>query len=542
VGADFPAREETLMLPGKQYKPEDYIAMVWRRKFVLIVPFVLITLGTAIWSQLLPNRYRSEARILIVPQQVPEDFVQPTVTTRLDARLQAIAQQIQSRTRLERIIQELNLYEDERQTRIMEDVVEMMRQNISIEIPRDRRGEPGYFTVAFTTDQARTAMQVTERIASQFITESLQDRTVQADQTSQFLETQLEDARRRLLDHEQKLEEFRRKFVGQLPSQVQSNLTVMQSTQVQIQNLVDTMNRDSDRQLVLDKMMADLMAVGTAKQQLEVVPDGTPAAAPIAQQLEVARTAMRALELRLKPEHPDVIRARRVIRELEEKAAAEELNTPVGTGTAPARPVLLPADLARLSQMQAERESLDRRIAASRAEQARLQKVLMDYRTRVEAAPQRESEEVELTRDYGTIKEQYETLLARSQESRIAADLERRQIGEQFKLIDAARLPERPISPDRLRLNLMGALAGLALGLALIALIEYRNTTFRTDEDITLSLALPVFAVIPAMTTRRERQTRRRRWLVAVTASVAVMAAGVAALVWKMDAIVAWVR
>jgi uncharacterized protein involved in exopolysaccharide biosynthesis len=192
--------------------------------------------------------------------------------------------------------------------------------------------------------------------------------------------------------------------------------------------------------------------------------------------------------------------------------------------------------------MQAERESLDRRIAASRAEQARLQKVLMDYRTRVEAAPQRESEEVELTRDYGTIKEQYETLLARSQESRIAADLERRQIGEQFKLIDAARLPERPISPDRLRLNLMGALAGLALGLALIALIEYRNTTFRTDEDITLSLALPVFAVIPAMTTRRERQTRRRRWLVAVTASVAVMAAGVAALVWKMDAIVAWVR
>ena len=530
------------MLPGKQYKPEDYVAMVWRRKWALIVPFILIAAGTGIYTQFLPNRYRSEARILIVPQQVPEDFVQPTVTTRLDARLQAIAQQIQSRTRLERIIQELNLYEDERQSMILEDVIEMMRRNIAIEIPRDTRGEPGYFTVAFTAQEARTAMQVTERIASQFITESLQDRTVQADQTSQFLETQLEDSRRKLLDHEQKLEAFRQKYVGQLPSQVQSNLAVMQNTQAQLQSIGETINRDRDRQLVLDKMMADLVAVSTAKQQLDAEPNGTPPPPPIAEQLERARVGLRALELRLKPEHPDVIRAKRVVTELEEKAATEELNSPIGTGLLPSRPPLAPADLTRLSQMQAERESLDRRIAASRTEEARLQKVLADYRTRVEAAPQRESQEVELTRDYGTIKQQYETLLVSTQQSRIAADLERRQIGEQFKLIDAARLPERPISPDRTRMNVMGAIVGLVVGLALIGLIEYRNTTFRTDEDITLSLALPVFAVIPAMTTRRERQTRRRRWVVAVSASVAITTAAVAVLVWKMDAIIAWVR
>jgi polysaccharide chain length determinant protein (PEP-CTERM system associated) len=529
------------MLPGKQYKPEDYLEMVWRRKWVLIVPFVVVAAGTGIWTQFLPNRYRAEARILVVPQQVPEDFVQPTVTTRLDARLQAIAQQIQSRTRLERVIQDLNLYDEERQTMIMEDVVEMMRRNISIEIPRDRRGEPGFFTVSFTSDDARTAMQVTERIASQFITESLQDRTVQADQTNQFLETQLEDARRKLLDHEGKLEEFRRKYVGQLPSQVQSNLAVMQNTQAQLQNAVESVNRDRDRQLVLDKMMGDLVAVNTAKQQLESL-NGTPAPAPIAEQLERARVALRALELRLKPEHPDVIRANRVVHELEEKAAAEELNAPVGTGIVPGRPALPAADLSRLSQMQAERESLDRRIATNRAEEARLQRVLAEYRRRVEAAPQRESEEIELTRDYGTLQEQYEVLLTRSQQSRIAADLERRQIGEQFKLIDAARLPERPISPNRPRLNIMGAMAGLALGLALIGLLEYRNTTFRIDDDITLSLALPVVAVIPAMTTRRERQVRRRRLLVAVSASVVAMLGGMAVLVWKMDEIVSWVR
>jgi hypothetical protein len=192
--------------------------------------------------------------------------------------------------------------------------------------------------------------------------------------------------------------------------------------------------------------------------------------------------------------------------------------------------------------MQAERESLDRRITASRAEEKRLQDVLADYRKRLEAAPELESEQVELMRDYGTIKEQYEELLGRSQQSRIAADLERRQIGEQFKLIDAARLPERPISPNRPRLNIMGALAGLALGLALIGLIEYRDTTFRTDEDITLSLALPVVAVIPAMTTRRERQVKKRRILAAISASIVVVAGAAAVVVWKLDVIVRWVR
>jgi len=530
------------MLPGKQYKPEDYVEMVWRRKWLAIVPFVVVSAGTAIGTQFLPNEYRSEARILIVPQQVPENFVQPTVTTRLDARLQAITQQIQSRTRLERIIQELNLYENERQTMIMEDVVEMMRRNVGIAIPRDRRGEPGYFTISFTAEAARPAMQVTERLASQFITESLQDRTVQADQTNQFLETQLEDARRRLLDHEKRLEEFRRKYVGQLPSQVQSNLAVMQNTQAQLQGVADSVNRDRDRQLVLDKMMADLVAVSAAKQQAEPARDGTPAPPPIAEQLKGARAGLRALELRLTPEHPDIIRANRVVRDLEEKAADEELNTPVGTGIVPARPPLPPADLSRLSQLVAERESLDRRIVASRAEEARLQRVLADYKTRVEASPQRESEEVELTRDYGSIKAQYETLLARSQQSRVAADLERRQIGEQFKLIDAARLPERPISPDRPRMNIMGAVAGLIVGLALIGLIEYRDTTFRTDEDITLSLALPVFAVIPTMISRREKKVRRRRRLLAVSASLAVMTAAVVVLVWNMDAIARLVR
>jgi polysaccharide chain length determinant protein (PEP-CTERM system associated) len=532
------------MLPGKQYTPEDYLRILWRHKWLVIVPLVIIMPATFIGTQILPNVYRSDARIVIVPQQVPQRFVQPTVTTTINDRLQAINEQIQSRTRLERLIQELNLYEEERRTMIMEDVVQLMRRNISIQLPQQRgRGDPNSFTVSFTSQNARLAMQVTERLASQFITESLQDRTVQADQTTQFLETQLEDARRKLIDHEEKLAQFRRRYAGQLPSQVQSNLAVMQSTQTQLQNIATVINRDRDRQLVLEKIVGDLMALGAAAFR-EQGPSSKATQAPptAASQLEAARGALQDLQVRLKPEHPDLIRTQRVVRELEDKAAAEELSGPVGVGVGATQSVLAPADQKRLAEMQAEHESLERRIAGSRAEEVRLQAVLSNYRTKVEAAPNRETEETDLMRDYSTLQGQYQALLDRSQQSRIAADLERRQIGEQFRLIEPARLPERPVSPDRVRLNILGALAGLGIGLALIALVEYRNTSFRTDDDVALSLSLPVLAVIPIMSTRRERQRRRRRRRLAISASLVAMTAALAGAMWMMDDLTTLVR
>lgn len=262
----------------------------------------------------------------------------------------------------------------------------------------------------------------------------------------------------------------------------------------------------------------------------------------MAEQLAQARTALEVLSVRLKPEHPDVIRAQRVVKELEQKAQTEELNGPVGADGISATRSMAASEQRQLAAMQTEHESLSRQMELNRAEQERLQKLMTGYRARIEAAPAREAEQTELMRDYYTIQESYTTLLARSQQSKMAADLERRQIGEQFKVIDPARLPERPISPDRTRLNLMGALGGLAFGLALIALLEYRDTTFRTDDDVALSLALPVIAVIPAILTDLERANRRRRRMVAITASAVATVCVVAVAVWKLDTITAWIR
>jgi len=425
----------------------------------------------------------------------------------------------------------------------MEDVIERMRRDISIQIPtvRNRRDGPGSFTVSFTAENARAALQVAERLASQFISESLQDRTVQADQTTQFLESQVEEARRKLAEHERTFAEYRQKYAGELPTQVQTTLGLAQSTQAQLQALTDTMNRDRDRRLVLEKTIADLVAISATRAPV-AGPSQQDAEPTAAERLEAARVELQALRQRLKPEHPDMVRTERAVLELEEKAAAEELNSPVGTGVVNASAALSQADLTRLSAMQAERESLERRMALNEAEEVRLQRELVSLRAKVAVAPAREAEATELMRDYESLDEQYRTLLGRAQQSRIAADLERRQIGEQFRLIDPATLPVRPFSPDRFRLNMMGAMAGLGFGLALIALIEYRDTSFRTEDDFTVSLALPVLAVIPAMITRPERQRAKRRRVMTVSASVVVMVAAIAVIVWKIDDIANWVR
>lgn len=551
------------MLPGKKYKPEDFLQIVWNRKWLIVIPTLLIGLATFVVSWYLPDRYRAATSILIVPQRVPEAYVHPTVTAELNERLQMISQQILSRTRLERIIQELDLYKRERQTMIMEDVIEQMRQDISINVGKTRRREDASsFDVSYVSSTPRAAMVVTERLASLFVQENLEDRSLLADATSQFLEAQLEDARRRLVEHEKKVEIFRQRNNGQLPTQVQSNLQMMQHAQTQLQGVTESINKDRDRLAALEKALADTQATASAAPAPAVATmaregrDGRgeergkrEAAGTAAQQLEQARADFAMLQLRLKPEHPDIGRAKRLIAELEAKAEAEALEQPLSTPTSgvalasSANAGQRGSTQNRIGSMQLEIDELRKRIETKQREEARLPATIASYEKKVEAAPGLESELSELNRDYATLQDAYTDLLKKSEQSKIAVNLERRQIGEQFKILDGARLPEKPFSPDRLRINLMGILAGLGFGVAIIGLIEYRDTSFKTDDDVVVSLALPVLAVIPAMITTGERKrAQRRRLILALSGSFVLVMAIAAVVVWRLRLLDAWVR
>ncbi len=540
------------MLPGKKYTPDDYVRIAWRRRWFIAIPVVVIASATAVVSVFLPNWYRASTSILIIPQRVPENFVRPTVTADLNERLNMITQQILSRTRLERIIQEFNLYERERRTKIMEDVIEQMRRDINVNVarPRSRREDVNSFSVSFDANEARTAMRVTERLASLFVQENLEDRELLADQTDQFLKGQLEESKRRLLEQENKLREFRTKYSGRLPDQVDSNLSLLSTAQTRLQSISEASNRDRDRLYALDKALAEMPPVTTtvtapvpaaARRAGET---GTPVTA--AQMLDQARADLRTLQLRLKETHPDISRAKRYIAELEKKAEEESLQQPL-TAVGPATVTNTVIDRAaqqRAEQIRLEMTEVRQRLESEKREAQRLQDTINDLGSRVQAGPALESQLTELMRDYTTLQEGYTALLKKSEDSKMALRLEQRQIGEQMKIIDGARLPEKPISPDRFRINMFGILGGLALGLGLVALLEYRDTSLKSDDDVMTTLALPVLAVIPVMTNAGERRSaRRRKLLLAASASVTCMLLAAAVMVvWQYQLLDRWLR
>lgn len=517
------------MIPGKKYTPDEIFAIVWRWKWLVLLPCVIGTAGAFTYARTLKDLYKSEAVIVMTPQRVREDLVRSTVRSNLAERLQTISQQVMSRTRLESIIVDLDLYPAERRSGLMEDVVEKMRRDVNVQTVRGDALKVGY-----QSESPITAMRVAERLAGLFIDENLKDREQLVQGTSQFIESQLEEARKRLVDQEKRLEAYRRAHSGQLPSQVQSNLAAINSAQLQAQRLQDVAARERDQLQLLERQIADANAPDAVVAPV-LASEGTGVSGGTsAQQLEAARAALRNLELRLKPEHPDIARMKRLVATLARKAESEALEVPLTPDAAGGGPKT-PAEttrLNRLKEMEATSERLRTSIAAKETEQERLKGLIATYQQRLDAAPTRETELIELTRDYNTFASTYASLLAKSEESKLSVSLEARQVGQQFRLLEPARVPSRPFSPNRNRLYAMGAFGGAGLGLGVIALIVYRDSSLKTDDDVTGSLALPVLALVPLMHTNADRRRLRRRRLLLGGASAAVVLGLVGGVAW----------
>jgi polysaccharide chain length determinant protein (PEP-CTERM system associated) len=492
------------MLPGKTYTPADILRIANRKKWLLLIPLVLGTAIAVFVGKQMPEKYRSETVIMLMQQRIPDSYVKSTVTAGLQERLTTLNQQILSRSRLERIILDFDLYPTERRALPMEDVVQMMRSDID---PIKLEGGPSAssFTLSYVGQDAKTVQKVTARLASLFIEENTRDRENIAEDTNQFLDTQLEDARRRLLEQEKKLEQYRQAHTGELPTQASSNLQIIQNAQMQLQGIADAEDRDRERRLLLERQLADLEAPDPLAD-----PDGDQGSGPsTAEQLETARASLAAAELRLKPEHPDVRFLKRTIRDLEAKLETEAARGP--DGRKPRRPT--PAEVTRqrkIRDLNDQIGDIDRQLRDKQDQVAQIRRHIIEYQAKVDALPKRESELVELTRDYNTLQNSYSNLLSRREESKLAVNLERRQIGEQFRILDPAKEAERPFSPNRPLINFIGAGAGLLLGILMVVLLEYRDSSFKSEADVIGVLNLPVLALVPSVSSGVNRKVYRR--------------------------------
>ena len=487
------------MLPGRTFMPEDLLLILRRRFWLLIVPFAVVSAATALYVRFLPDVYEANALISIVPPKVPDAIVKAaSAPIKMEDRIPSIKNEILSRTRLERIIQDLNLYPVERRTGIMEDIVERMRSEIDV-----RAAGTSAIRVSFTGDEPKTVTRVADKLAGIFIDESTKDRKLMIEGTDQFLDAQLKETLQRLTEKEQAVLEYRRKNDGQLPDQVGANQSGVQNQQSLIVQLSTAIDKAETDRRNYQKQIDDIESQSPTLESMEVVVPGQ--APSTATQLRLAQKDLNDKKAVFTDITPTVRAAQAKVDKLQQQLDAEMREAPVSGRASPVEQ----ERQRRLTTARANLEQAEANIARYQRDLAAARKSLQEYIGRVMAASSRQTDMVALNRDYGTIQTLYNSLLQQKEQSNLAANLERREIGEQFRLVDAAHTPSRPSSPNRERLNLLGMGVGLLIGVALVAFVEYRDMTLKTDDELTRVLGVPVLAVVPLMLSEQER---RRAW------------------------------
>ncbi len=306
------------MLPGKQYTVDDLVLILRRRYWLILVPIAVVGAAVAAFSQTRPNVYSAETVILVEAQRIPENYVKSTVTTGIEDRLPTLETMIKSRTRLEPLIEQFNLYPEERRAGPMEDVVALMRRNITT-----GRAGGNTFRVVYTGSDPLQVMKVTEGLASLFINESLVDRQLQAEGTNEFLDSQLLEARSKLEEQERRLAAWKMSHAGELPTQYGANVQQAQNAQMGLRDLRASMNLARNRRLELERQLGDLQnpaAVSNPGSVPNPIVDPAVAAATAgtAKQLSTAEAQVAAFEQRgYRAGHPDLEAARRRVTDLQ---------------------------------------------------------------------------------------------------------------------------------------------------------------------------------------------------------------------------------
>lgn len=479
------------MLGQREMTMEDYVGIARRGWWIVLIPALLgPIIGYGI-ARVLPEKYTSQTLVLVEQPKVPDRIVQPIVIEDVAQMLGTMQEKILSRARLEPLIRENKLFGDEAGKLPMEDLVGKMRQAIKVTPVRAvgsrDAGVPG-FTIAFTYSDARTAQAVCQQITSMFIDEDLIRRGDRAQGTVNFIDSQLQEAKRKLDEQDARLAEFKRRHVGQMPGKEDVSMQLLLSSMAQLEATTQAISRAQSDKAYVETMLQQFLAAAKTS------PDGASPQA-LEAQLRSLQSELVTLEGRYTQTHPDVVKKKREIAQLQERIAEQNAaaqNAPPAKAESAA--VVEPPNVLQLRN---QLRLLDQTIKEKSRDQARLQENIRIYQARVQLSPQIEQEYKELTRDYDIAMSFYNDLLAKKTSSEMSIQLMKQQQGEQFRIMDAANLPASPSFPNRLLFAAGGLGAGLALGLGIVLLLEMKDKAMRYEADIIHFLDLPALAQVP---------------------------------------------
>jgi polysaccharide chain length determinant protein (PEP-CTERM system associated) len=501
------------------WPPLSLIRILWKRKFYVLVTAATLSVGVLTVVMLWPATYRAETLILVDSQKIPEKFVSATVSAELQDRLATISQRILSNTRLQQIVETFKLYEKERKKLSQEEVLEIMRADIHMTVEKGWvQNRPGAFRVSYEGHNPNVVADVTNQLGSLFIEENLRARETIAEGTSDFMKSQLADAKKTLDEQEKRVGQYKLEHNGELPQQESALSASLAQLSVQLQGNQEATNRAYSQQATLQSAMRVAQNVAEVSLRLNkrTEADQAPAESsrPVVERpeesLKVMETELATALTKYTEAHPRIKELRASVAQLRAQVDKEQL-TAAG-------------DPQHIESLKAQLAAVDREISDRTQENQRLLQQIHSMQSHVGQLPIREQEMAALTRDYEMAKANYKSLLDKLYAADMATDMERRQKSERFTVLDPARVPEKPISPNRRLFAGLGSGGALVLSIGFWLFADIRKNKFMGEwelpEDVVVLGRVPVLSTAGA-NRRRKRWTWRR---VAAPATMTVLA------------------
>jgi polysaccharide chain length determinant protein (PEP-CTERM system associated) len=486
----------------QKLNPEQIIRLIIRKRWFLLIPFCLSLMAGAVYSIFVVRIYTAETLILVESQRVPHDYVRSVVAGDIESRVSTIQQQILSRTNLSKIIEDFNLFNTPEASKLyLEEKIASLRRRITVKVTRSRRrSDTDSFTISFKDANPEIAMKVTNAIATSFIDENLKVREEQVVGTSNFLAGELESIRTQLEALEEQFKNFKKNNMGELPEQIDSNLRILDRLQEQLSERQLNLKEERDNLQAIQSEIFSLTSSGSAGS-LDAL------RAELINEIAEYREALEALRAKYTQVHPDVLRVKQLILEKE-----REYDTLSESSDKVIPAAVNPMIANTLNELRLREKTVKQSVLGLIGEIKDLQSQMVEYQTRVENTPKREQELLSLKRDYENMQDLYNSLLKRRLEAELSANMERKQKGEQFRIVDPASLPQKPSEPNMKKIFLFFVAAGLGIGGGLIFLQQLMDKSLSSLEEIESVTQLKVVATIPPIMNARDEWINKWNW------------------------------
>jgi polysaccharide chain length determinant protein (PEP-CTERM system associated) len=474
---------------------DDFVSVVKRRKYWILIPSVLlITLGMVL-APLVPRTYKSTTTIMVTSQSVPSVYVKSSGGGDGATRLEDINLQVMKGTGFPAIIEKFDLYPKLREKASMTRVVAVMRKDLSVdEVPDagDGRGGILAFTISYIGRTPQQAQDVTKAVAQLFLDENLREGRDRTQGAYSFLTSQLNAASQRMASQQEKMQAFKMSHVESLPEQAQANMQTINQIQAALQTNEDALAQANQQRVYLQSVL-NVKPNGNSGQAVSAPPPAT----PLQVELNQKQLELRADLLKYTPEHPDVIRLKHDIAVLKveiqnapraSSPAAAEIAAPQVTG-----PTMN-------DQLRSQLIALNVDIKTRETRQAQLEARLSQLQGSLGGVPAVQTQFAAMNGDYEEMQKNYNALLEQQQEAAMATALDQREQAQQFAIAEPANLPVVPFSPNLLLLKMAVLLVGLLVGFLFALVVEIGDDTMHTSDEVAAYLKLPVMVALPKCT------------------------------------------